>query len=42
MTANVNFLNNASYDSVYKNDPQSIYQAQASVISPLVLKLLDL
>ena len=24
MTANVNFLNNASYDSVYKNDPQSI------------------
>lgn len=42
MTANVNFLNNASYDSVYKNDPQSIYQAQASVISLLVLKLLDL
>ena len=42
MTANVNFLNNASYDSAYKNDPQSIYQAQASVISPLVLKLLDL
>lgn len=42
MTANVNFLNNASYDSVYKNDPQSIYQAQASVISPLVLKLLNL
>ena len=42
MMANVNFLNNASYDSVYKNDPQSIYQAQASVISPLVLKLLDL
>lgn len=42
MTANVNVLNNASYDSVYKNDPQSIYQAQASVISPLVLKLLDL
>lgn len=42
ITANVNFLNNASYDSVYKNDPQSIYQAQASVISPLVLKLLDL
>ena len=42
MTANVNFLNNASYDSVYKNDPHSIYQAQASVISPLVLKLLDL
>ena len=42
MTANANFLNNASYDSVYKNDPQSIYQAQASVISPLVLKLLDL
>ena len=42
MTANVNFLNNASYDSVYKNDPQSIYQAQASVISPRVLKLLDL
>ena len=42
MTANVNFLNNASYDSVYKNNPQSIYQAQASVISPLVLKLLDL
>lgn len=42
MTANVNFLNNASYDSVYKNDSQSIYQAQASVISPLVLKLLDL
>lgn len=42
MTANVNFLNNASYDSVYRNDPQSIYQAQASVISPLVLKLLDL
>ena len=42
MTANVNFLNNASYDYVYKNDPQSIYQAQASVISPLVLKLLDL
>lgn len=42
MTANVNFLNNASYDSVYKNDPQSIYQVQASVISPLVLKLLDL
>ena len=42
MTANVNFLNNASYDSVYKNDPQSIYQAQASMISPLVLKLLDL
>lgn len=42
MTANVNFLNNALYDSVYKNDPQSIYQAQASVISPLVLKLLDL
>ena len=42
MTANVNFLNNASYDSVYKNDTQSIYQAQASVISPLVLKLLDL
>ena len=42
MTANVNFLNNASYGSVYKNDPQSIYQAQASVISPLVLKLLDL
>lgn len=42
MTANVNFLNNASYDTVYKNDPQSIYQAQASVISPLVLKLLDL
>ena len=42
MTANVNFLNNASYDSVYKNDPQSIYQALASVISPLVLKLLDL
>lgn len=42
MKANVNFLNNASYDSVYKNDPQSIYQAQASVISPLVLKLLDL
>ena len=42
MTANVNFLNNASYDSVYKNDPQSIYQAQASVMSPLVLKLLDL
>ena len=42
MTANVNFLNNASYDAVYKNDPQSIYQAQASVISPLVLKLLDL
>lgn len=42
MTANVNFLNNASYDSVYKNDPLSIYQAQASVISPLVLKLLDL
>lgn len=42
MTANVNFLNNASYDSVYNNDPQSIYQAQASVISPLVLKLLDL
>lgn len=42
MTANVNFLNNASYDSVYRNDPQSIYQAQASVISPLVLKLLNL
>lgn len=42
MTANVNFLNKASYDSVYKNDPQSIYQAQASVISPLVLKLLNL
>ena len=42
MTANVNFLNNASYDSVYKNDPQSIYQAQASGMSPLVLKLLDL
>lgn len=42
MAANVNFLNNASYDAMYKNDPQSIYQAQASVISPLVLKLLDL
>lgn len=42
MAANVNLLNNTSYDSMYKNDPLSIYQAQASVISPLVLKLLDL
>lgn len=42
MSANVNFINNSSYDNVYKNDPQSIYQAQASMISPLVLKLLDL
>lgn len=40
--ANVRLLNSSSYENVYKSDPQSIYQAQASMISPLVLKLLDL
>ena len=27
---------------VYGNDPQSLYQVQASVVSPLILKLRDI
>ena len=39
--ANVQLINRMPYDNVYKNDPQSVYQAQASMISPLVIKLLE-
>lgn len=39
--ANAQFINRMPYDNVYKNDPQSVYQAQASMISPLVIKLLE-
>ena len=38
---NFSFDRGDSYDNVYKNDPQSVYQAQASMISPLVIKLLE-
>ncbi|MGN0329533.1 MAG: lytic transglycosylase domain-containing protein [Lachnospira sp.] len=41
-TANVYMLNNISYEDIAKNDAMSLYQAQASVVSPLVMKLLDL
>ena len=34
-------INRMPYDNVYKNDPQSVYQAQASMISPLVIKFLE-
>lgn len=39
--ANVQLINRMPYDNVYKNDPQSVYQAQASMISPLVINLLE-
>ena len=39
--ANVQPINRMPYDNVYKNDPQSVYQAQASMITPLVIKLLE-
>lgn len=38
--ADIQFINRMSNDNVYKNDPQSVYQAQASMISPFVMKLL--
>ena len=41
IAADVQFINRMSNDNVYKNDPQSVYQAQASMISPLVVKLLE-
>lgn len=39
--ANYNFLNN-SFDNIANTDAQALYQAQASVVSPLVQKLLNL
>ncbi len=40
--ANVNMLQGNEFNNILKNDAMSIYQAQASVISPIVAKLLDL
>lgn len=39
---NINMLNDNSVERILKNDAQSLYQAQTSMISPLVVKLLDL
>lgn len=39
---NYNMLNSNTYDGMIRNDAQALFQAQASMASPLVQKLLDL